>query len=105
MHEALSDADAQFREWMRENLQRAATHFGLDLAGEPRLGWMDRSISALAGRGEQRFWLRVVSENKQWISGAFWTGNVDANVLTGLANRACWTSTSGRSTGSSAQRC
>ena len=81
----LSDADAQFREWMRENLQRAAVHFGLDLVGEPRLGWMDRSISALASRGEERFWLRVVSENKQWISGAFWTGNLDANVFNGLA--------------------
>ena len=81
----LSDADAQFREWMGENLQRAAAHFGLDLVGEPRLGWIDRSIGALVSRGEERFWLRVVSENKQWIDGNFWTGNLDANVFTGLA--------------------
>jgi len=85
VHGDLSDADAQFREWMRENLQRAAAHFGLELAGEPRLGWMDRSIGALAGRGGERFWLRVVSEHKQWIGGNFWTGNLDANVFTGLA--------------------
>ncbi|WP_313888308.1 aminoglycoside phosphotransferase [Lentzea alba] len=85
MHEDLSDADAQFREWMRENLQRAAAHFGLVLAGQPRLGWMDRSIGSLAGRDEEQFWLRVVSENKQWVGGDFWTGNLDANVFTGLA--------------------
>ncbi|MFD4636869.1 aminoglycoside phosphotransferase [Lentzea sp. NPDC058436] len=81
----LSDADAQFRQWMLENLHRAAAHFGLALIGEPRLGWMDRSIGVLAGRGDEQFWLRVVSENKQWISGDFWTGNLDANALTGLA--------------------
>ncbi|WP_394620124.1 aminoglycoside phosphotransferase [Lentzea sp. JNUCC 0626] len=75
----------QFREWMRENLGRAATHFGLDLLGEPRLGWMDRSIGALAGRGEQRFWLRVVSEDVRWASGDFWTGNLDSTVLSSLA--------------------
>ncbi len=46
---------------------------------------MDRSIGSLAGRGEEQFWLRVVSENKQWIGGDFWTGNLDANVFTGLA--------------------
>ncbi|SES39610.1 aminoglycoside phosphotransferase [Lentzea albida] len=85
MAEDLTDADAQFREWMLENLQRAATHFGLVLVGEPRLGWMDRSIGALARRGEEQFWLRVASEDKQWIDGDFWTGNLDANVLTGLA--------------------
>lgn len=85
MDENLADADTQFRGWMLENLQRAAAHFGLVLAGEPRLGWMDRSISVLAHRGEEQFWLRVVSENKQWIDGDFWTGNLDANVITGVA--------------------
>ncbi|GHH32095.1 aminoglycoside phosphotransferase [Lentzea cavernae] len=80
-----SDADAQFRQWMLENLHRAAAHFSLVLVGEPRLGWMDRSIGAIAGRGEEAVWLRVVSENKQWIGGDFWTGNSDANVLSGLA--------------------
>lgn len=81
----LADADAQFLEWMRENLQRAATHFGLVVDGEPRLGWIDRSIGALVSSGQERFWLRVVSENKQWIDGNFWTGNLDANMFTGLA--------------------
>ena len=85
MTDDLPDADAQFREWMHENLQRAATHFGLVLDGEPRLGWIDRSIGAPVSRREERFWLRVVSENKQWIDGNFWTGNLDANVFTGLA--------------------
>ena len=85
MTDDLPDADAQFREWMRENLQRAAAHFGLILEGEPRLGWIDRSIGALASRGEEQVWLRVVSENKRWIDGNFWAGNLDANVFTGLA--------------------
>lgn len=85
MPEDLSDADARFREWMRENLERAAVHFGLELVGVPRLGWMDRSIGAVAGRGGEQFWLRVVSENRRWIDGNFWTGNLDANVFVGLA--------------------
>lgn len=81
----LSAADAEFREWMRENLQRAADHFGLAIAGEPRLGWLDRSIGASALRDGQKCWLRVVSEDKRWAGGDFWTGNADANVFTGLA--------------------
>lgn len=85
MNGELSEADARFRDWMRENLQRAADHFGLVLVGEPRLGWLDRSISSLVRRGDQQYWLRVVSEDERWIDGDFWTGNLDANVFTGLS--------------------
>jgi len=32
----LSEADAQFQQRMRKNLDRAADHFRLDIEGEPR---------------------------------------------------------------------
>ncbi|GAA3891112.1 hypothetical protein GCM10022243_65000 [Saccharothrix violaceirubra] len=80
-----SEADARFKKWMRENLTRAAEHFGLVVSGEPVLGWVDRSISAPVRKDGSDYWLRVVSEDKQWIGGNFWTGNLDANVFDGLA--------------------
>ncbi|MET9226137.1 phosphotransferase [Lentzea sp. NPDC003310] len=80
----VSDADTQYREWMLENLHQAADHFGLIVISQPRYGWLDRSVGALAHRGEANYWLRVVSENKRWTGGAFWTGNLDSNVFTGL---------------------
>ncbi|WP_418153759.1 aminoglycoside phosphotransferase [Actinoalloteichus caeruleus] len=70
---------------MHGNLDRAAERFGVVVIGEPLLGWLDRSISAPVRKGGADYWLRVVSEDKQWIGGDFWTGNVDANVVTGLA--------------------
>ncbi|WP_052020791.1 phosphotransferase [Actinokineospora spheciospongiae] len=70
---------------MRENLDRAAEHFGAVVVGEPLLGWRDRSVSAPARRGDDDCWLRVVSEDKRWIGGDFWTGNLDANVFEGIA--------------------
>ncbi|MEV0681682.1 aminoglycoside phosphotransferase [Actinosynnema sp. NPDC050436] len=79
------DADERFREWMRDNLARAAAHFGLVVTGEPRLGWLNRSISAPVRKGDARYWLRVVSEDRQWTDADFWTGNLDANALTDLA--------------------
>lgn len=81
----LSEADQRFREWMHENLGRAAEHFGLTVVGKPRLGWSDRSISALVQRIDERLWLRVVSEDGQWIGGEFWTGNLEANSFAGLS--------------------
>lgn len=80
-----ADADARFREWMRGNLAVAADHFGLTTTGEPRFGWLDRSIGAAAGRNGERFWLRVVSEQPEWVHLDFWSGNLDANALTGLS--------------------
>ncbi len=77
----LSEADARFRQWMHENLSHAANHFGLTVTGKARLGWLDRSISAPVQAGGRQLWLRVVSEDEQWTSGDFWTGNLDANVF------------------------
>ncbi|SFR29200.1 hypothetical protein SAMN04488564_117124 [Lentzea waywayandensis] len=81
----LSEADAQFRQWMHENLSHAADYFGLTVAGQVRLGWLDRSISAPVRASGRQLWLRVVSEDKQWIGGDFWTGNLDANVFNTLS--------------------
>nr|CEL13388.1 hypothetical protein [Kibdelosporangium sp. MJ126-NF4] len=30
-------------------------------------------------------WMRVVIEQHAWANGEFWTGNIDANALTGVA--------------------
>nr|WP_245848199.1 aminoglycoside phosphotransferase [Lentzea kentuckyensis] len=81
----LIEADARFRQWMHDNLSHAADHFGLTVTGTPRLGWLDRSISAPVQAAGRRLWLRVVSEDRQWTDGEFWTGNLDANVFTSLS--------------------
>lgn len=59
-------ADAQFRAWMRDNLDHAANHFQLAITGAPRFGWLDRSISAPVRRTGRQYWLRVVSEDVRW---------------------------------------
>lgn len=79
-----TDADATFRNWMRLNLARAAEKFGLSVTGAPVFGWRLRSIGAVAHGPNGACWLRVVSEQPQWATGEFWTGNQDANTLTGL---------------------
>lgn len=82
---ALQQADEQFRDWMRGNLMRAATYFNLVVIGEPIFGWRMRSISSAAQRRDQVFWLRVASEEPQWLPGDFWTGNLDANIFANIA--------------------
>ncbi|KAA5835252.1 hypothetical protein F1721_10765 [Saccharopolyspora hirsuta] len=80
----VAEADRQFAEWMRANLARAAEHFGVAVAGEPVFGWRLRSISAAVDSSEGRRWLRVVSEQPQWVHGDWWTGNADSNAVTGI---------------------
>jgi hypothetical protein len=77
-------ADALFCEWMRGNLGHAATHFGLTLTGEPVFGWRLRTIGSRAHGADKPRWLRVVSEFPEWANGDTWTGNTDANTLTGI---------------------
>jgi hypothetical protein len=66
------------KQWMREALERAATHFSLTLHGEPMFGWYERTIGRRARRGNESYWLRVVSEHKEWTNGEFWIGNEEA---------------------------
>ncbi|MFI0776279.1 aminoglycoside phosphotransferase [Streptomyces sp. NPDC021212] len=80
----VAEADRRFRLWMHQNLEYAADHFHLRITGEPVFGWRYRSISAPANSPEGPRWLRVVSEQPQWAHGRGWTGNADANTLSGL---------------------
>ncbi|MDQ2880213.1 MAG: phosphotransferase [Actinomycetota bacterium] len=77
-------ANARFTEWMHLNLDHAADHFGLKLTGEPVLGWRLRTIGAPATGDDGPRWLRVVTEFPEWARGDTWTGNADANTITGI---------------------
>ncbi|MPZ84047.1 MAG: aminoglycoside phosphotransferase [Actinophytocola sp.] len=69
---------------MRDNLDHAAHHFDLTVTGEPVFGWRLRSVSApTVGTGGDR-WLRVVSQEPEWATGAHWTGTVDADAISGI---------------------
>lgn len=91
--EPTTDADARFRNWMRLNLKRAAETFGLSVTAAPVFGWRLRSIGAPARGRDGACWLRVVSEQPQWATGDSWTGNQDANALSGLPKPAVLAST------------
>lgn len=78
-------ADAEYRAWMLDNLHLAARHFGVAVVGDPHHGWRERSVSAPVTSNGRDLWLRVVSEDQQWANGDHWTGNLDANQITGLA--------------------
>ncbi|WP_231104735.1 hypothetical protein [Haloechinothrix halophila] len=78
-------SDERFAEWMRANLATAARHFDVTVDGDPVFGWRLRSIGARVSGAEAWRWLRVVSDYPQWASGDGWTGNADANALTGIA--------------------
>ena len=77
-------SDERFTAWMRGHLLRAAHHFGLTLTADPVFGWRLRSIGAPVMTLQGQRWLRVVSDYPQWAIGDGWTGNSDANTLTGL---------------------
>jgi hypothetical protein len=79
-----TDADAVFRNFMRHNLTHAADHFDVTIASPPIFGWRLRSISALVRTRDGEHWLRVVSQEREWACGDAWTGNLDANVITGV---------------------
>lgn len=78
-------SDDAFRAWMRDNLDKAAAHFGLSVTGEPVFGWALRSLSTTAWTADKGLrWLRVCSERTTDVADMreFWTGNVDANTIT-----------------------
>ncbi len=80
----VDDADARFREWMRDNMTKATELIGVTIDGGPVFGWLDRSISVAVRKDNTDLWLRVVSEDQKWVQQDFWTGNQDANILTGV---------------------
>lgn len=80
-------SDDSFRRWMRANLVHATAHFALTVTGKPHWGWRLRSIGVPARSAEHgRCWLRVGSEQTRFLTewGEFWTGNVEANIITGV---------------------
>ncbi|MFR9727618.1 aminoglycoside phosphotransferase [Saccharopolyspora sp. MS10] len=80
----IDQSDELFAAWMRENLDRAAEHFEVSVVGEPVFGWRSRSIgAAVLGPAGPR-WLRLASEETRWAEGDWWTGNADANAITGV---------------------
>lgn len=85
---SVEQSDETFMRWMRGNLDHAARNFELTISGEQVFGWALRSIGTTARtrEGEAR-WLRVVSERTRWVREMpeFWTGNADANTITGVA--------------------
>jgi len=80
-----TDPDAVFRNFQRHNLARACEHFDLTVTGSPSFGWRLRSIGAPTTGPDGACWLRVVSEEPQWAQGHGWTGNLDANSITGVS--------------------
>jgi hypothetical protein len=82
--EPQTDADATFRNFMRHNLGRAATHFDVEVTAPPSFGWRVRSIGAPVLGPGGACWLRVVSEETEWTRDNAWTGNLEANAITGV---------------------
>lgn len=85
--------DSGQRRFLRRVLAEAAAHFGVRVDGAPAeagevFSWRDRTLGCRvledADGVEKVRWLRVTFEHFDWAYGKFWTGNVDANALTGI---------------------
>lgn len=82
----MSDADAAHRRWLADVYAKAATTAKAAVLGEKVFGWNDRSVSARVHTSEgDQAWLRVAIEQQTWAGGEFWTGNTEANAVTGVA--------------------
>jgi Ser/Thr protein kinase RdoA (MazF antagonist) len=82
---AMESSDETFTAWQQGNLAAAARRFEVLLAGPAVFGWRLRSIGAPVTSEDGPRWVRVVSDYPEFASGDGWTGNSDANSLTGLA--------------------
>lgn len=78
-------ADEAHRAWLTEALAKAAAEVEATVVGEPVFGWRERTLSGRVRTGDGELWLRVVSERHEFAEGDFWTGNVDASVIAGVA--------------------
>lgn len=65
-------------------VQDALERFGLDRDGEQLRGWNDRSVSLPVRRGGVPLWLRLVVARPELARGSWWTGNLDAEAITGI---------------------
>ena len=78
-------ADQNYRAFMLQALAKAINDFCMNAIGSPVFGWRDRSVGSKVKKGDQYFWLRVVSENKNWIQKEWWEGNEAANAIKGIS--------------------
>jgi len=79
------NGDDAHRAWLAESFAKAAAEAGATPTSEPVFGWRERTLSRRVRTSDGEFWLRVVSEQREWADGDFWTGNLDASVITGVA--------------------
>jgi hypothetical protein len=80
----LSPADQAHRRRLTDAHVDAADGLGCVLDQEWQWGWYDRSVSGRATRAEHKVWIRTVTEQSQWVDMLFWTGNLEANKITGV---------------------
>ncbi|MDG4793078.1 hypothetical protein [Micromonospora sp. WMMD1082] len=74
-------------------LRRAAIELRVELVGEPRYGWRDRSVGVRVDDDGRDGWLRLVGEPADGDVGVFWDGNVTASQqLNGLRLPRVWRS-------------
>ncbi|MGI5187304.1 hypothetical protein ACQEVI_04085 [Promicromonospora sp. CA-289599] len=65
-------ADAAHRDRMLAFLGQAAHRLGRKAAGQVSFGWLDRTLGVPGTRADgSGCWIRVVSEQVQWVDGAF----------------------------------
>ncbi len=78
-------ADTTHRNRMLAFLDDSAHRLGCEVGGQVSFGWLDRTLGVPSTRMDgSACWVRVVSEQTQWVDGGFWTGNAEANVITGV---------------------
>jgi hypothetical protein len=93
----LSPADAAHREQTLAAHRAGAREIGCTVDGEPGWGWSDRSVSTHGLLDGEPVWIRTVGEDPRWITdGGFWTGNLDANIITGIPKPSVLAWTEGR---------
>lgn len=74
-------------------LLKASRELRIELVGEPRYGWRDRSVGARVNDDGHDGWLRLVGEPADGDVGVFWDGNATASQqLNGLRLPQVWRS-------------
>lgn len=82
---SLSPTDVAHRERTLAAHHAGAQKLGCTIDGEPGWGWGGRAVSTPGNLDGEPVWIRTVGEDPQWITdGSFWTGNLDANAITGI---------------------
>lgn len=71
-----------YRAFMIQALSKAMTHFLVATVGRPVFGW---HVGSQARNEQEKYWLRVVAENKYWVQKDWWQGNEAANEIEGVS--------------------